>query len=70
MARRAGYGDILLNRRDMQITRFGAARVARPTFREVDQIGGYSRADADQRLLQNVIRFRPGAAETPIVPTL
>jgi hypothetical protein len=40
MARRAGYGDILLNRRDMQITRFGAARVARQTFREVDQIGG------------------------------
>ena len=37
---RAGYGDILLNRQDMQITRIGAARMARPTIRGTEHIGG------------------------------
>jgi len=43
MAQRAGNGDILLNRRNLRITRCGAARVARPTLREIDQIDGSAR---------------------------
>jgi hypothetical protein len=42
-SQRAGHSDVLLNRQGMQITRFGAARVARPTIIEAEHIGGDAR---------------------------